>query len=300
MTYIGELAALATSVLFAATSTFYTLAGRQVGTAVLNRTRLIFAIVFLIVAHLAFRIPLPIQAGTERWLWLSLSGIIGLALGDTLLYKAFMWIGPRMGMLMMSLAPVISALLAWLFLSEQLTILQMLGILVTLAGIGWVVVERQTNGQSNQESPRHYMLGILSGLGAAACQAGGLVTAKLGTTGDYPALSGTLIRMVAAAIVLWGLTLLRGETGTTFHQMRENRRALNLILIGAMTGPFLGVTLSLVAVQRAEVGVASTLMALPPIILLPISHYVFKERFGWQAIAGTILALIGVGMLFLV
>jgi drug/metabolite transporter (DMT)-like permease len=299
MTYIGELAALATSVLFAATSTFFTLAGRQIGTAVLNRTRLVFAILFLIVAHLAFRIPLPIQAGTERWLWLSLSGIIGLALGDTFLYKAFIWIGPRMGMLMMSLAPVISALLAWLFLSEQLTFIQILGILVTLTGIGWVVIERQTNGQSNQDAPHHYVLGILCGLGAAACQAGGLVTAKLGTTGDYPALSGTLIRMVAAAIILWGLTFLRGEIGTVSQQIQENRRALKLILLGATTGPFIGVTLSLVAVQRAEVGVASTLMALPPIVLLPISHYVFKERFGWQAVAGTFLALAGVGVLFL-
>jgi drug/metabolite transporter (DMT)-like permease len=75
---------------------------------------------------------------------------------------------------------------------------------------------------------------------------------------------------------------------------------LRLIAVGAFMGPFLGVWLSLFAIQHAEVGVVSTLMALPPVLLLPVSFVLFKERFGWQAVAGTLLAMSGIALLFLV
>jgi drug/metabolite transporter (DMT)-like permease len=63
-------------------------------------------------------------------------------------------------------------------------------------------------------------------------------------------------------------------------------------------GPFLGVWLSLIAIQRTEVGVASTLMGLSPIFLLPIGYLVFSERFGWRAVSGTMIAMVGVWLLF--
>ena len=84
----------------------------------------------------------------------------------------------------------------------------------------------------------------------------------------------------------------------TLEKLSQNRRAITNILGGAFSGPFLGVTFSLVAVKRAEVGVASTLMALPPVFLLPIGYLLFKERFGWQAVAGTFIAILGVALLF--
>ena len=72
------------------------------------------------------------------------------------------------------------------------------------------------------------------------------------------------------------------------------------ILGGAAAGPTIAVTLTLFAIQNAEVGVASTLTSLTPIILLPAGYFAFKERFGWQAIVGTLLAITGVALLFLV
>jgi drug/metabolite transporter (DMT)-like permease len=107
------------------------------------------------------------------------------------------------------------------------------------------------------------------------------------------------MRMFVAMIVLWGLTILRGQVRYTLTTLAANRKALWLILGGAITGPFLGVTCSLYAVQNAPVGVASTLMALPPVILLPVGYYLFHERFGWQSIAGTLVAIAGVAMLFM-
>jgi drug/metabolite transporter (DMT)-like permease len=92
---------------------------------------------------------------------------------------------------------------------------------------------------------------------------------------------------------------LEGEVGATFTTLQKKPRVLGLLALGALVGPLLGVSASLLAVQHAEVGVASTLMALPPVIILPISYFGFKEKIGWQAILGTILAIAGVAVLFL-
>jgi drug/metabolite transporter (DMT)-like permease len=105
--------------------------------------------------------------------------------------------------------------------------------------------------------------------------------------------------MLAAVIFIWVWTALEGKTGTTFTALREKPQVIRLLAIGAFTGPVVAVSLSLLAVQHAEIGVASTLMALSPVIILPISYFVFKEKIGWQAIVGTLLAIAGVAILFL-
>ncbi|MEW5871336.1 MAG: DMT family transporter [Chloroflexota bacterium] len=298
--YVGELAALLTSLLFAATSTFFTLASRRVGSVVLNRTRLVVAVLLVTAAHLLIQVPLPFQAAPERWLWFTLSGLAGLVLGDAFLYQAFVWIGPRLTMLMMALHPAIAILLAWLFLGESLTLVQLFGIALTLSGVAWVVTDRAAPVDQPAADRRQYLLGLLYGLGAATGQASGLVLARPGLADGFPALSGTLIRMFTAAIFLWAYTLLRRQVRPTLQTLASRPQALRYILAGSITGPFLGVTFSLFAIQNAEVGVASTLMALPPVILLPISRFIFKEQLGWRAITGTLLAIAGVGVLFLV
>lgn len=298
--YLGEIAALITSLCFSITSTFFTLAGQKVGSVIVNRTRLGIAVVFILCAHFLLRVPLPYEIETERLFWLGLSGIIGLVLGDASLFQAFILIGPRVSMLLMGLTPVIAVILAWLFLGEQLSEQQILGIGLTLGGVLWVIIEHNQKINSNGIEKQKYLPGILFGLGGAAGQALGLITAKKGLGGDFPALSGTLIRMFTATIVLWSFTIFRGQAWKTIEKLNNNRQTLGYITAGSFTGPFLGVTFSLIAIQNTSVGIASTLMALTPIFLLPISHLVFKERFGWGAIAGTIVAFAGVGLLFLV
>jgi drug/metabolite transporter (DMT)-like permease len=300
MMLLGQLAALTTSVLFSATSTFFTLAGRAVTPIVVNRIRLLVAVFFLFLAHFIFQIPYPQAIQTQQVFWLGLSGIIGLVLGDIFLFQAFVWIGPRLSMLMMSLAPVFGALLGRVFLNEVLTTGQILGMMLTLAGIAWVVLKGRAKNSPGNFPKQQYVLGILFGLGAALGQAGGLITAKLGLGEDLSALTGTLIRMIAAAITLWFITMLQHQGRASFQKIREQPTAILFILLGAFFGPTLGVTLSLYAVQQIPVGIASTLTALPPIFLLPISYFVFKERFSWHAVAGTALAIFGVAVLFLV
>jgi drug/metabolite transporter (DMT)-like permease len=295
---IGELAALATSLCWSFTSTFFTLAGRLVGSVVVNRVRLVLAIGFLVGAHVLFGLPLPFHAERERWLWLGLSGILGLALGDAFLFQAFVWIGPRLSMLLLSLAPVLATIIAWVFLGERLTGRQLIGIAVTLTGVTAVVLER-TGSRPTTTASRQRLWGVLSGLAAALGQALGLITAKKGLAGHFPPLSGTLMRMVVAAAVMWGAAILMGQARATWQRVVAHPQVIRYLVGGAFFGPFLGVTLSLVAVQATAVGIASTLTALPPVFLLPIGRLVFKERIGLVAVVGTLVAVAGVGLLAL-
>jgi len=298
--YLGEIAAIATSVLFAGSSTVNTLAGRVVGSIALNRLRLALAIIWLVLTHILLRIPLPLHAGPQRWFWLSLSGILGLAIGDAFLFQAFIWIGPRLSMLLLALSPAMAGLLAWIFLGEILTIGQWAGIALTLFGIGWVILDRNGTPSQKGSNHEHYLIGIIFGLGAAAGQALGQVTAKRGLYGDFSPVSGTLIRMLAAAAVIWGIAIFQRQATKTMRLMIDHRQAAWWIIIGSILGPFLGVTFLLYSVQTIPVGIASTLSSLSPIVLLPVGYFFFKERFGWPSIFGTVLTMMGIALFFLV
>ena len=298
--YLGELAALTTSACYSGSSVLYTFAGRKLSALVINRIRLILAVLLLVSVHWVFQgAPFPIKAGLSRWFWLGTSGIIGLAMGDFFLFRAYQSIGPRLSSLMMSLAPILVTLMAWMFFDEALGSLSLLGIALTVGGIAWVILERPA-GQIGFRVPAERLRGILFGLGATISQAVGVILAKEGLVGGFPAVSANVIRMICAMTALWVFTLFQKQARQTYEQARKQPRAVPLILGGAILGPFLGVSLSLFSLQRADAGVASTLSSLAPIFLLPISYFIFKERFGWTAILGTMMALAGVALLFLV
>jgi drug/metabolite transporter (DMT)-like permease len=296
--FIGEIAALTTSVAWSFTSTFFTIAGKEVGSMIVNRTRLLFASSYLMITHLLlYGQLLPLQAEAYRWEWLALSGFIGLVFGDGLLFEAFVLIGARLSMLMMSLVPIISTVLAWLFLKEILTIFEIVAILMTVGGIVWVIFER--NNRGNEAEARNYLLGIVCAFGGALGQAFALITAKKGLGGDFPALSANLIRVITATIFFWIIAMVQGKAVSNFS-FWSNRKARWAIIGGSIFGPFLGIWLSMIAIKYAQIGIASTLMALPPIFLLPITYWFFKERHSWRTIVGTVLAVVGVAIIFLV
>ncbi|HEX2906878.1 MAG TPA: DMT family transporter [Phototrophicaceae bacterium] len=299
MSFIGELAALGTSLCFSFGSTLFTLAGRAVGSALVNRVRLLIAVLLVLLLHtLTFGEVLPLSAGIKPWFWLGLSGLVGFVLGDAFLFQAFVLVGPRLSMLMMALAPILGVVLAWLFLGETLAWLELAGIAITLGGVMVVIAERGGSDRAGAADQRSYIIGLLCGLGGAAGQAGGLVLSKMGLADGFPALSGNLIRLLAATIAIWLVAVFNRQVVSSYRTMRANPRAL-LIMTGAVVlGPVLGVWLSLVAVQNTNVGVASTLSSLMPIFLIPISYVMFKERITRQAVIGTLIAFVGMVLLF--
>ena len=295
--YLGEIIALATATCWAITSVCFTIAGQQVGSQLVNRVRLPLATLFLAITHLLLQGQvLPIRAEPSRWGWLGLSAISGLVMGDALLFQAFVLIGPRLSMLLMTLVPVISTLLAWIFLGETLSLWQISAIIVTVSSIAWVVSE-QRNPNSVDGNPRSYFIGVLCGMGGAFGQALGLILSKRGMVGNFPALSASLMRLTTASVAIWLWALIQGQTRPTIEGLR-NKRARRAILRGTVAGPFIGMTLSLASIQLTHVGIASTLMSLSPVILLPLSHWLFKERVSPRAIFGTMVAIVGVALIF--
>jgi len=303
-TNIGEIAALLTAVCFSGSSIFFTNASRKYGPLVSNRLRLLVAILLLGITHWIFLgNPIPLNAGIARWIWLGSSGIVGLAIGDFFLFQAYVTLGPRLGLLFLSLSPALATLLAWITLGETLNAGSIIGILMTLVGITWVVLDGNPNGKPSGIAnidlhQKGYNSGILAGLIAAVGQAAGLVLAKNGLTDNFPALSGNVIRMMAAFLAIWTVTIIRGQVISTVRQAYNQRSGWLHILGGSFFGPLIGVSLSLFAIQNTNIGIASTIIALPPIFLLPVGYFIFKEHITWKAVVGTILAVAGVGLLF--
>ena len=158
---------------------------------------------------------------------MGLSGLIGYVAGDAMLFQAFVMIGPRLSMLLMALAPVLGALLAWPLLGEHLTLQEMLGTSLALSGVAWVVMERGANEKAGLPDmpPRFYALGVLFA-GRGAGQAGGLIASKVGLEGDYPALSGNVMRLAVATIVIWLIAAATGRVRSNIQALQENPRAI--------------------------------------------------------------------------
>jgi len=293
--FYGQIAALLTSVCWSFNSIAFSIAGRIVGSPTVNHIRLWVALVVVSMIHLVvYQQIFPFNAGMDRLFWLATSGVVGFAIGDSFFFEALVLIGPRLSTLVMLLAPIFSAILGWIVLSENLSIYQIIAILLTTGGISWVVLEKG----DNNASAKSYSKGIAYGVGGAFCQASGLLFSKLGLADGFAPISANLIRLTAAAFTVGLAALFRGVMVSDVKKMK-NKIAFIGIIVGALLGPVSGVILSLVAISYANIGIASTLMQLAPIILLPISHYYFKEKVSSRAIIGTVIAIAGASLLFI-
>ena len=294
MPFVGELCGLLTAVCWSGSSLAFSAATLRVGPIRLNVTRLIFAAALLFAAVVITGGDIHISSSQ---LWnLVISGIIGLVIGDTFLFKSYEIIGARMGMLIMSVAPAISALLAYLLLGEILSWIAALGMVVTLLGIAIVVLERRETITGTRN--RHFQ-GILFGFLAAVGQGAALVMAKMAfNEGPINGFVATLVRIVSSTMVIWPLAWIAGKYDNAFSIYKKDRKALSLTLLGSFLGPFLGITLSLISVANTTVGIAATLMATVPILMLPLVKYVQKDHISWRAILGATIAVGGVAILF--
>ena len=290
---------MGTAVFFAISSTLFTIAGRRAGASAVNRSRLLVASLIAIAIYWVTRGELiPAGLSSSVWMWLAASGIIGLALGDDLLFRAYVLIGPALSMLIFALVPAIAAGLGWVFLGETLSSSEISGIVVTPFGVGWVVTAPKQRAAQRRAGGRHgHGWGFVFALGGAFGQALGLVTAKVGLSQRASPQAANWIRLLAAATAVWLVTALSGRARQTLQMWTHNREASALTVLGALAGPIAGVWLSLVAIERAPLGVASTLMSLTPLFLLPIGRLVFREPITFRAVAGTVLAIAGVAIL---
>jgi drug/metabolite transporter (DMT)-like permease len=294
--YLGELAALGTAFFWTITALAFEAAGKRVGSLSLNLIRLCMGFAFLTIYLAIFRgQALPFDATFHHWFWLSISGVIGFTIGDYLLFKGFILVGARISMLMMALVPPLTALIGWLIMGETLTPANFLGMALVVGGISLVILERSPNQRQVKFS--HPLRGILAAFGGAVGQAVGLVLSKYGM-GDYDAFAATQIRIIAGTIGFCVVVTLLGLWRRIGSAMLD-KKAMGTMSLGSFFGPFLGVSFSLVAVKYAATGVAATIMAIVPVLIIPPSIILFKERVSLREFSGAVVAVLGVAILFL-
>lgn len=294
--HLGEFAALATAVCWTFTSMSFESAGKRVGSLAVNYIRLIIGFIFLsIFIYIVRGAALPIDASGHTWTWLFISGIIGFTIGDLLLFQAFVVVGARISMLIMSLVPPITALISWVFLGEHLTLLEILAMTVTVIGVSIVVLER--GEQNRQLKFSHPISGILLAFGGAVGQAVGLIFSKYGM-GDYSVFAATQIRVIAGIAGFTVILFFLKRWRKVFAALK-NRPAMARITVGSFFGPFLGVSMSLLAVQHTLTGIASTIMAIVPILIIPPAVLIFKEKVTLKEFIGAVIAVSGVTIYFI-
>jgi len=297
---MGELAGISCAIFWAISATIFSEASRRIGAGALNRIRLLIGLgLFLITNTIINGTPIPLNAEPIRWLWFGASGILGLAIGDGLMYQAYNLIGTRLAMLVTTLLPIFSALIAWFFLDESLTTATLLGIVLAVAGVGMVVLERREIGRTDGDR-RTYLLGLLISLLAVLMYSFGNVMSKKGLADNFSTVSGVVMRMIFANLASWLPMIISKNSGSMLNRALHDKTAMRYVLAGSVIGPFGGIWLSFVALQNTQVGVATTLISTAPIFLLPIAKWVNKEQLSWRAVGGTLLAISGVAVIFLV
>ncbi len=290
-THIGEFAALAVSVCWTMSALFFQKAGDKIGSLSVNFIRLAMAFLLLGLTTLFTRsMILPFDATLYQWFWLGLSGFIGFFLGDLFLFKSYSVIGSRTAALIMSFAPMLTAIIGWFFLSEKLSALNMIAIFVSLSGIVIAIA----NKKMRLNIP---LKGFLLAFGGALGQAGGLILSKKGM-GDYDPIAATQIRAIFGLISFVILITFLGRWGKV-KEASKHKAGMRSVLIGSFFGPFIGVALSLFAIQQTKTGIASTLMALVPILIIWPSAIMFNEKIKPQHIIGALISIIGASLFFL-
>jgi len=293
--YAGEAAALTASVCWTATSLLFAQAGKVAKPLGMNMFRLPFAALCLgILLWFTTGKLIPAEA-TPKQLWLlAISAFLGLAFGDGFYFRSLTLIGPRRATLLSASTPVITALLAVPLLGEALGLVTWGGIILTTGGIIWVTAEQHENGQP----VANLKAGVIYGMIGAVGQATGMLVAKVAMQGTMQAVPAAFFRMMTAGAMVWIWSAMTGKLDNIQPVLR-NRSALRPLVIASLLGPVTGVSLVLFAYRTTEAGVVATLSTLYPLFVVPVVWLRGDGTPSVRTIAGTVIAMAGVAMIFM-
>lgn len=295
MPYQGELAALLTAVFWTTTALAYESASNKVGPLVVNMIRLVMAFILLFTFTIFYRgIPLSWDATPHAWLWLSVSGIIGFVFGDYCLFKSYTILNSRIAMLIMTLVPPITALIGYAFLNETMSLQHIAGMVLTLSGIAIAILNRTTG--ERKVNLKYPIKGILYAVGGAVGQAVGLIFSKYGM-GTYDAFAASHIRITAGMLGFALIVVALRKTGQVVETLK-NKQVISSIALGSVFGPFLGVSLSLIAIKHTSTGIASTLMSIVPVLIIVPYILIYKQKISMREILGAVVSVLGVVLFF--
>jgi drug/metabolite transporter (DMT)-like permease len=294
--HTGEFAALLTAFFWTVTSLSFESAGRKVGSLSVNVIRLIIGFMFLSTfAFFRRGMLLPFDASFHNWMWLILSGLVGFVFGDLFLFKSYTIIGSRFSMLIMTLVPPLTTFFSWIIIGEKLSLIHFAGMTLTFSGIAMAIFSR--NGKGEKLSLKLDPKGIMYAIGGAIGQALGMVLSKFGLK-DYDPFAATQIRVIAGIAGFALLTTVLSRWSQILNATR-NRSGMSAITLGAFFGPFLGVSFSLISVKYTEAGIAATIMALVPVLIIAPAVLLYKEKVTLPEIIGAVISVGGVAVFFL-
>lgn len=312
MAHVGEMIALGVAVSWTATALFADIASHRIGALTLNLIRMVLSILMLsLLLWVVTGSPYPTGANAAAWGWLLLSGVVGYVFGDYCLFNSYIVFGSKFGQLFMTLAPPMAGITGWLLLGEVMTWHSWLAMLVTLSGIAFTILVR---GEGHKLKLKLPLKGILFGIGAGVGQGVGLVLSKIGLnyyeqslpaqlSTDHAAnfmlpFAGTYIRALAGLVGFFLILCLRHslkDMKTAIH----DRKGMTYATLTTFFGPFVGVSMSLMAVQYAPAGIASTLMALTPVLIIVPYSIINHQKISLKEVIGTLITMTGVAMFFL-
>ena len=289
--YIGEIAALSAALLWAISSVVYTGLGLRISPLKLNFYKGIIAIAFIGIT-LAIQGTALSGISQSTITLLSLSGVVGIGLGDTAYFFALNSLGARRTLLLETASPPIGALLALIFIGERLNSLSWCGILLTITGIAWVISER--NLANNMSVSRQ---GVGWGLMAALAQAVGSVISRFALVqSNISPLESALIRLLGGTVIVVGLLFL-SATKETEAKIALSVRSLSIIAIAALGSTYFGIWLQQTSLKFAPTGIAQTFLATSPLFVLPIVA-LQREKITRRAIFGVAISLSGIALMF--
>lgn len=294
--HIGEIAALGTAFCWTFTGISFEYAGKKVGSLAVNFIRLILGFIFIsIFTYFTRGFLLPTDSTYFNWIWLGLSGIIGFFLGDLFLFQSYLEVGTRVAMLIMAMSPPITALLGFIFMGEVIRPIGLLGMAITILGIAVVILSKDTGEKKLKIT--HSVKGISYAFLGAVGQSVGLILSKVGM-GTYNAFAATQIRIIAGFIGFFLLFVYKRQWKDLTVAFKD-KKAMTGITIGSIFGPFLGVSLALISLQNTTAGISATITSIMPILIIPFSIILFKEKVKPKEILGTLISVVGVAILFI-
>ncbi|HNS11859.1 MAG TPA: DMT family transporter [Bacteroidia bacterium] len=283
----------------------FTQAARRLGSVPLNHFRLVLAVLILGTGSLFYRTGDFVQLFSSdylgAWLWLGLSGIIGLSLGDHFGFSMYAILGPRVGSVLTTFAPASTLIISYFLIHEELSWIGIVGMFVTIVGVIWISLSRGERQQIPDHGHGSIRKGVIYGLLAAICQGAGLVLAKRGMLSEHSLhpdvnpVHATFIRLLIGTLSLFLFSLLSGKLKIILRPVFQNKdNGIRFAVAGTLFGPVIGVTLSLFTVTFIKASVAQTIFSLVPVFALMLSYFLLKEKFSLRSFIGVVVAIAGV------
>lgn len=307
--YKGELISLTVAVSWTVCAMFAEVASKRMGSLALNVVRMSMSLVMLMgVMWWYTGVPYPAGSDTSTWIWLSLSGFVGYVLGDFCLFNSYILIGSRYGQLLMTLAPPSAAIFGWILLSESMSALAITGMMVTALGIAISIYRPKRKGE--RLPLKGVLFGIAAGIGQGVglvlsakglqCYEASVVSQGINVEAILPVIpfASTAIRAVTGLIGFSIWTLATGHAADVKHAVKDTKGML-FALGATITGPFIGVSLSLMATLYTSTGIAQTIMATTPIMILLPTYLFFHQKISAREIIGAVIAVGGVSLFFI-